>query len=115
MRERANLDAFRPTMFIAPAPARSSSVRGASFRSMSKIRGAMGYALSMRQLCSPENRRTDDYLLHPLRDRSVPARKLQRVRRELGPIIPRCGGHLVGVFPTLRRNEHDCVGFDCIR
>jgi len=32
-----------------------------------------------------------------------------------GRIIPRCGGHLVGVFPTLRRNEHDCVGFDCIR
>src|SRR5712664_4393023 len=88
MRERANLDAFRPTMFMAPAPARSSSVRGASFRSMSKIRGAMGYALSMRQLCSPENRRTDDYLLHPLRDRSVPARKLQRVRRELGPHHP---------------------------
>jgi hypothetical protein len=39
-----------------------------------------------------------DYLLHPLRDRSLPARRLPRVRTRWGKIIPRAGGHLIGYF-----------------
>ena len=38
------------------------------------------------------------HLLHPLRDRSLPARGLSRLRAALGTIIPRCGGDLVGYF-----------------
>jgi hypothetical protein len=34
----------------------------------------------------------------PLPDRSLPARLLQKVCREWGRIIPRCGGHLVRYF-----------------
>src|SRR5262245_16935198 len=46
-----------------------------------------------------EPRRTSDsYLLHPLRNRSVSARGVRGVRHELGRIIPRCGGRLIGYF-----------------
>ena len=41
----------------------------------------------------------DDHLLHPLRDRPVPARRLRATTHSAGwRIIPRCGGHLVGYF-----------------
>ena len=40
----------------------------------------------------------DNHLLYPLRDRSVPDRRIPRIRERWGPIIPRCGGELVGYF-----------------
>src|SRR6266849_1557616 len=54
-RARANSDVFQLTMFTAPARARSSSVPGASARSMSTILGAMGCALSTRTLFSRDD------------------------------------------------------------
>ena len=47
----------------------------------------------------PPASRHVDHLLHPLPDRSVPARRLRAPTPPPGAdIIPRCGGHLVGYF-----------------
>ena len=40
----------------------------------------------------------DHYLLHPLRDRSVPEGGLRRLCAQLGQAIPRCGAELIGYF-----------------
>src|SRR5271157_5611518 len=49
-------------------------------------------------LAGEEEKSDGDNLRDPLPDRPLPARGVQEVRRELGRIIPRCGGHLVGYF-----------------
>src|SRR5258708_37518880 len=42
----------------------------------------------------------DNYLRHPLRDRSVPARRVQEVRRELGPYYSPMRRTPSGVFSS---------------
>ena len=56
-----------------------------------------------------------DHLFHPLRDRSVPARRLPRIRAALGqdhPARRRPPGRLL---PAARRHEQRRLGIDCIR
>lgn len=58
-----------------------------------------------------------DYLLHPLRDRPLPARCVCRIRAPLGPDHSRCGGHLLGYFLPHEGSNYEAwglIGFDSL-
>src|SRR5690606_31061314 len=57
----------------------------------------------------------EHHLRHPLRDRSLSARGLQRVRRQLGTHHSEVRRPPAGVFPATRGNERRRLGADRVR
>src|SRR3989442_698230 len=61
------------------------------------------------------DRRHGHHLLHPLRDRSVPAPCVRRVRASVGADHPALRRRSGGLFPAARRDEQRRLGTDRVR